>query len=109
MSALWHLLTTPPAADDVLTPFSAIYLVVFLSGFLASAFLVRSRCCSHSAGGDLLTRLWPCARLGVGVSGAGLVFFAVRALQINPLALGAPIWMIAAVVALFVGSWRCLA
>jgi hypothetical protein len=35
----WDYLTTPPASDDVLDVFSIIYLVVFLAGFVASAYV----------------------------------------------------------------------
>lgn len=108
MRAIWERLTTPPAAGDVLNPVSAVYLLVFLTGFLATAYWLREDRCPVADSDGKREQRRSCARIGLWVFGAGLVFFAVRALQIDPLWLGAPIWMVAAVIALMFTGWRCL-
>src|SRR3954469_24676665 len=108
MKSVWDWLLTPPASGDVLNPVSAAYVGVFLVGFVVSAYKLRVESIPHAEGDATEDRILPCARLSVRIFGAGLVFFAVRALQIDPLLLGAPIWMVAAVIALIVARWRCV-
>jgi hypothetical protein len=107
MKSVWDWLITPPASSDVLTPLSAAYLGVFLIGFVASAYRPRGDGCPAAEADSTDGRDLPCARIGLWIFGAGLVFFAVRALQIDPFLLAAPIWMVAAVIALLVAGWRC--
>ena len=108
MRAIWDRLITPPAAGDVLNLISAAYLVVFLVGFVACAYWLREEHGTDAAAAQVMERRRTCARTGLWIFGAGLVFFAIRALQIDPLWLGAPIWMIAAVIASMVAGWRCV-
>jgi hypothetical protein len=108
MNAIWDRLITPPAAGDVLNLVSAAYLVVYLVGFVACAYWLREVQSPVADAGDVAESRRDCVRTGLGIFGAGLVFFAIRALQIDPLWLGAPIWMIAAVIALMVAGWRCV-
>jgi hypothetical protein len=105
VTALWSWLTTPPTYQGVLDAFTALYLVVFALGFVASAYLSGPRASQPS----VTTRsegLRRWATTGAAVFGAGLFFFAVRALQINPLTFGAPIWMVACVIVLLIFAAR---
>jgi hypothetical protein len=91
-----------------LTPLSAVYLAVFLVGFVVSAYRLRGEGCPTAEADATDDRILPCARISLSIFGSGLVFFAMRALQIDPLLLAAPIWMVAAVFALIVTGWRCI-
>jgi cell division protein FtsW (lipid II flippase) len=105
VNALWSWLTTPPTYESVLDPFAALYLAVFSIGFVFSAYASGpgANRFDHDARFEGMQR-W--ATAGIGVFGAGLFFFAVRALQINPLSFGAPIWMLASVIALAIFAVR---
>ncbi len=98
----WDYLTTPPASDDVLDVFSIIYLVVFLAGFVASAY-VYYRPWTKPFGRMFRRKVVKRAcNVAMWVFGIGLFFFLIRLLQINPLSFGEPIWMWLSVVALIV-------
>jgi hypothetical protein len=108
LDALWTWLSTPPPTSEVLDPFGVVYLLIFGAGFLAAAY-------ASGDGADRMTtdpakaaglRHW--ATVGLWVFGLGLLFFGVRALQINPLTFAAPIWMVVCVIALIVAGLRCL-
>jgi uncharacterized membrane protein YadS len=109
MKNIWDVLLTPPASDDVLNPLSVVYLVVFVVGFLVVAYWLRGEGSPAAVASAAEEWSRSCLRICLCIFGAGLVFFAVRALQITPLFLGAPIWMILAVVALVVAAWRWIA
>lgn len=89
----WDYMTTPRDVDQVFDVFGIAFLVVFGLGFVASLVLYN-----HGAG--RFTR-HPIARrairrvtgIATGVFGAGLFFFGIRALQINPFTFGLPLWM----------------
>jgi hypothetical protein len=108
MGSLWTWLSTPPGTNEVLDLFGALCLLLFAPGYLLSAYLAgpgASRLAKNSiqfAG----IRYW--ATIGLWVFGAGLFFFGVRALQINPLAFGAPIWLIVCVLAVVFTATRCI-
>jgi NhaP-type Na+/H+ or K+/H+ antiporter len=106
VDALWSWLTTPPTYQQVLGPLTALYLAIFSVGFVVSAYISgpgANRIDHDDARFDGVQR-W--ATAGIGVFGAGLFFFIVRALQINPLSFGAPIWMLVSVIALAVFAVR---
>jgi hypothetical protein len=107
MKVIWDWLITPPPTADLLNPLSGAYLVVFLAGFIITAYRERSHDCPVAETDPGEDRKPPCARIGLWIFGIGLVFLAVRTLQIDPLRLGAPVWMIAAVIALVVAGCRC--
>ena len=109
MRAVWDWLFTPPTLGNVLNPLSGLYLIVFLAGFVVSAYRLRDEIGTAPAHGAMADQSRRCARDGLVICGAGLVFFAVRTLQINPLLLAAPIWMILALLALLFAGWRCVA
>ena len=107
MAAIWSWLNTPPGFREVLDPFGALYLIVFSLGFVVSAYLA-------GPGADWLARnpiqlagIQHWAAAGLWIFGAGLFFFGMRALQINPLSFGEPIWMVASVIALLIAVVRC--
>ncbi|MCC7022831.1 MAG: hypothetical protein IT338_08385 [Thermomicrobiales bacterium] len=109
---IWSWLLTPPALAGVVDPFAIVYAVVFVAGFVLSAYaagpggaMLRAR-----IGRSLDIDRW--AKTGMGIFGAGLVFLGARLLQINPMGFGAPIWMVGATLVLLVAlirlrrSWR---
>jgi hypothetical protein len=113
---LWTWLNTPPGVADVLDPFSLIFAAVFALGFLTSAYLAGpdgGKVLAHGDPHAPAIRHW--AFVGLWIFGSGLFFFAMRALQINPLSFGEPIWLVASLVALtvagarFVHWWRTTA
>ena len=96
----WGYLTSEPASSDVFDAFTIVYLVVFLGGFVVSAYLN-----SHpwtKPFGRMFRRkaVRKAAGLAMWVFGVGLFFFLIRLLQINPLTFGEPLWMWLSVVAL---------
>jgi uncharacterized membrane protein len=89
----WDYLTSQPASDDVLDAFTIIYAVVFILGFVASAYLYYRPWTKPF--GRMFRRKAVIAASGLAmwVFGIGFFFFLIRLLQINPLTLGEPIWM----------------
>jgi hypothetical protein len=87
----------------VFNPLIGVYLVVFFVGFVVCAYRLRDDIGSVQPGEEQQ----PCARSGLVIFGAGLVLVAARLLQIDPFFLNAPAWMIAAILVLMLGSWRC--
>ena len=93
----WEYVTTAPGPDDVFDVFGVVCLVIFGVGFLVSLVLSNDgarRYVSHPLKRRLLKRV---GGIGTAVCGAGLFFFGVRALQINPFGFALPIWL-----------WLCL-
>jgi hypothetical protein len=106
VNSLWTWLNTPPGVAAVLDPFGLVFATVFGAGFLASAYLA-------GPGGNDLAHHDPQAQaihhwanVGLWIFGPGLFFFAMRALQINPLSFGEPIWLVASIIALIVAAIR---
>jgi hypothetical protein len=98
----WDALTRTPAAADVFAWPAMVFFVVFAIGFVAAAYLANQgsrRFASHPAHRRAIQHL---AGLAVYVFGAGLFFFGVRALNINPFSFGSPIWLWLSVLALIV-------
>jgi len=96
----WDYLTTPPVSDDVLDAFTVLYFAVFVVGFVLAAYLYyRPR---TQPFGRLLKRRAVVKVTGIAmwVFGAGLFFFLIRLLQIDPFTFGRPIWMWLSVLAL---------
>ena len=98
----WDALTRTPAAADVFAWPAMLFFVVFAIGFVATAYLSNQgsrRFARHPAQRRAIQH---CAGLAVYVFGAGLFFFGVRALNINPFSFGSPIWLWLSVIALIV-------
>jgi hypothetical protein len=108
MEPLWTWLSTPPPKGDVLDLFGAFSLLLFAPGFVLSAYLAGTG--ANRLGKDPVQlagiRHW--ASIGLWVFGAGLFFFGVRVLQINPLWFGAPVWLLGSIVAVIFATARCL-
>lgn len=106
MQALWSWLNTPPATGAVLDLFGLLCLLVFAPGFLASAWFsrgeshLRPTMAAHAEG----IQHW--AHVGIWLFGPGLFFFAMRALQLNPLSFGEPIWLVGNLLAVAVATFR---
>lgn len=90
---MWDALSTPAGVADVFSPLADIFLAVFCLGFIASILLYNGgarRAASHPMTRRALRRA---AGWGIAIFGAGLFFFGVRALQINPFGFGMPLWL----------------
>ncbi len=89
----WDYLTTPPASADVLDPFTIFYVAVMLVGFVGAAYIYY-RPWTKPFGRYFRRRaVMKACGIAMWVFGAGLFFFLIRLLQINPMSLGEPIWM----------------
>jgi hypothetical protein len=107
LEAGWNWLITPPGANSVFDPFGAAFFVVFSIGFVASSYLLGPGAGLIAKNASQLAGLKRWATIGLSLFGTGLFFFGVRALQINPLWFGAPVWMVMCVVALIIAANRC--
>ena len=97
----WDYLNTVPPSNDVIDGWSMVCLIVFAAGFLlaSGAFYrpgmppfrgkFRRKSVQFAAG----VALWIC--------GAGLFFFLVQLLQIDPFTFGRRIWMFLTLIATF--------
>jgi hypothetical protein len=108
MEPLWSWLSTPPATGEVLDALGVFSLLLFAPGFVVSAYIAGPG--ADRLAKDLVQiagiRYW--ASIGLWVFGAGLFFFGVRAIQINPLSFGEPKWLLASIVAVIIAAARCL-
>ncbi len=98
----WDALTRTPAPADVFSLPAMIYFVVFAIGFVVAAYLTNQgarRMTPHPVTRRAIQHL---AGIAVYIFGAGLFFFGVRALNINPFSFGSPIWMWLSVLALII-------
>jgi hypothetical protein len=108
LDAGWSWLITPPGANNVFAPFGAAYFFIFSIGFVASSYLLGPGAELIAKNASKLEGLKRWATIGLWVFGMGLFFFGVRALQINPLWFGAPVWMVICVIALLAVASRFL-
>jgi hypothetical protein len=108
MEQLWNWLSTPPAKGEVLDLFGALCLLLFAPGYLLSAYLAGPGADRRAKDPLQLAGIRHWASIGLWVFGAGLFFFGVRALQINPLWFGASIWLVGSIVAVIFAAVRCL-
>jgi hypothetical protein len=95
-------LSPRPASPTFSTRFGLVVVAVFGIGFVVSAYLTGSGG-NNVAGVELeAAEIHHWATVGLWIFGPGLYFFAMRALQINPLSFGEPIWLVASIFALIV-------
>jgi drug/metabolite transporter (DMT)-like permease len=89
----WDYLTRAPVAGEVIGPFSALFLLLFASGFIAAAYLYY-RPWTRPVG-DYIRRktVRKVSSIALWVFGTGLFFFLIRLLQINPFTFGQRIWI----------------
>jgi hypothetical protein len=107
MTGVWTWLITPPATDSVLDLFGIVYLIVFAAGFVVCAYASGPGAAQVARNTVQLQGILQWANIGLAVFGTGLFFFGVRALQIDPLSFGSPIWMVAMVLVLVMAAVRC--
>jgi threonine/homoserine/homoserine lactone efflux protein len=89
----WGYMTTPPGPGKVFDTFGIAFLIVFGLGFLVSLILTNDGARSfvkHPVARRVIRRF---AGIGVTIFGAGLFFFGIRILEINPFTFGLPIWL----------------
>jgi hypothetical protein len=108
MELFWIWLSTPPATGEVIDAFGLFSLLLLAPGFVISAYLAESG--ARHLGNDpvQLAGIRYCASIGLWVFGAGLFFFGLRVLQINPLSFGEPKWVVGSFVAVIFATARCV-
>jgi hypothetical protein len=108
MESFWIWLSTPPALGEVIDAFGLFSLLLFAPGFAGSAYFAGPG--ARHLGNDpvQLAGIRYCASIGLWVFGAGLFFFGVRVLQINPLSFGEPKWVVGSFVAVIFATARCV-
>lgn len=104
----WDNLTQTPAAADVFSLPAMVFFVVFALGFVASAFLANQGARRFASHPVKRRGIQHCANIALYIFGAGLFFFGVRALNINPFSFGTPIWLWLSLVALVVLVIYCV-
>jgi hypothetical protein len=89
----WEYMRTVPGTNEVFGPLAVIYLIVFGLGFVLSVFLYNDgarRYIDHPLKRRVLRRG---AGIATAVFGAGLFFFGIRVLQIDPFTFGRRLWL----------------
>ncbi len=89
----WDYLSTVPGPNEVFGPLAILYLIVFVAGFVVSLLIYNNQ------GKQLfpnpvafrIVRHW--AGWALVAFGAGIFFFLIRALQINPFTFAMRFWM----------------
>lgn len=103
-------LTDVPGANDVVGPFSFLYLVFFALGFLVSCFYYYRPW--QPPAGRLFRRksVRKATTIAMWIFGAGLFFLGIRLLQVNPFGFGMRLWMylcfLAAAIMLLIFAWE---
>lgn len=108
MTEFWIWLNTPPSLDRVLGPFVVIYALVFTAGLVVSAYLNAPAAAPLAANPIQRAGVAHWSQVGLWIFGPGLFFLGVRLLQINPLSMGEPIWLVCSVIAAVIAGVRCI-
>lgn len=89
----WEYLTSTPASGEIFGPFSAVFVLVFGTGFLTAAYLYYRPWTKPV--GEYFRRktVRKASNIALWVFGTGLFFFLIRLLQINPFSFGERIWI----------------
>jgi len=89
----WDYLTTVPGPDEVWGPFSIAYVVIFVAGFILTlgTYTGWFRGMYKNPVLYQMARRW--SGWGLALFSAGLFFFLIRWLQINPFTFGMRIWL----------------
>ena len=93
---------------EVLNPFGVFCLLLLVPGFLISAYIAGPGADRLAKNPVQLAGIKYCASIGLWVFGAGLFFFGIRVMQINPLSFGEPKWLVGSVVAIVFAVARCV-
>ncbi|HEU5430435.1 MAG TPA: hypothetical protein VFU81_02165 [Thermomicrobiales bacterium] len=103
---MWEALTTPAGAADVFSPLADVFLAIFCAGFVVAIVLYNGGTRKIAVHPMIRRTLRRYAGWGIAIFGAGLFFFGVRALQINPFTFGMPIWLwLCALAAVILIAW----
>ncbi|MDQ3541176.1 MAG: hypothetical protein M3440_10840 [Chloroflexota bacterium] len=89
----WDYLTSTPVAGEIFGPFSALFLLLFATGFIVASYLYYRPWTKPV--GVLFRRktVRKASTIALWVFGTGLFFFLIRLLQINPFSFGQRIWI----------------
>src|SRR5215211_1287935 len=108
MEPLLAWFITPPAKGEILDLFGVLCLLIFAPGYVLSAYFAGPGAGQLGTDPVQVDGIKHWASIGLWVFGAGLFFFGARVLQINPLWLGAPIWLLGSIVAVVLTNVSCL-
>lgn len=98
----WDYLSEAPTGNEVLGPFSLVYMVIFGGGFLVASY-VYYRPWTRPLGQWVRRKtVRKASSAAVWVFGIGLFFLLIRLLQINPFTFGNRIWMYLCLLALII-------
>ena len=95
----WDYLNTVPPNTDVVDAWTIICLVVFVAGFLISGLVFFRPGMGPLRGLYSRTTIQNAAATGTWIFGAGIFFFLIQLLQIDPFTFGRRIWMFLALIA----------
>lgn len=98
----WDYLKTVPGPNEVFGPFSIIYLILFVVGFIVSIVIYNGWAKQWFDDPVLhrMARKW--AGIAIVIFGLGLLFFLIRWLQINPFGFARRYWLYLSLIALVV-------
>ncbi len=98
----WDYMKTVPGPDEVFGPFSIVYLILFVVGFVLSIVVYNGWAKKQFKDPVLhrFARKW--AGIAIVIFGLGLFFFLIRWLQINPFGLARRYWLWLSLLALIV-------
>jgi hypothetical protein len=96
----WDYLSTVPGPNEVFGPLAILYLIVFVAGFIVSLAIYNNQGKKLFPNPIMfrLVRRW--AGWTSVIFGAGIFFFLIRAIQINPFTFAMRFWMWVTVLAL---------
>jgi len=98
----WDYLNTVPPSNDVVDAWTIISLVVFVVGFLLSGLVFFRPGMPPLRGVYSRSTIQNAAAAGTWIFGAGIFFFLIQLLQIDPFTFGRRIWMFLALIAALV-------
>lgn len=98
----WEYMKTVPGPDEVFGPFSVVYLILFLVGFVLSIVIYNGWAKQWFSDPVLhrMARKW--SGIAILIFGLGLFFFLIRWLQINPFGMARRYWLWLTLLALVV-------
>lgn len=94
MDGWMRALLQPPPPERVLTAPVAAFALLCLAGFVGAVLLTRPDAVGIAARFGEPRGVQRSANVFSWLFGAGMFFLGVRLLQINPLALAAPVWLL---------------
>jgi phosphoglycerol transferase MdoB-like AlkP superfamily enzyme len=89
----WNYLSTVPGPNEVFGPLAIMYLAVFVVGFIVALILYNNHGRALFSNPVMFRMFRKWSGWALVVFGAGLFFFLIRALQINPFTFAMRFWM----------------